>query len=264
MHEVELVVAARYDYDPYGKRLTQYESSGYTCDLGYTGHATVPSLVGGQTEIVLTNFRANGPQLAIWRSADPLGETGGISLYAHCYGNPLNFYDPDGMRPAATWWGGFFDFDQGTVDALGVGAMATADGFIPFSDPFQDSGSYNPCADGGGFSKATGGVARDAALAATIPNLGTWAKNPVMYETGSTGRTSHKRGRLEWRCLKPNAFKISSLFVAARQRYSSCTAIPFIATRHRLDPRSKPVDLSPRLPSTVALRLRDLSQSIDA
>ncbi len=75
-------LAARYDYDPFGKRLTQYEASGYACDLGYTGHATVPSLVGGQTEMVLTDFRAYDPQLAIWLSSDPLGEAGGMNLNA--------------------------------------------------------------------------------------------------------------------------------------------------------------------------------------
>ena len=96
-------LVARYDYDPYGKRLTQYEAPSYICDLRYTGHFTVPSPVAGQTEMVLTNFRAYDPQLAIWLSADPLGEAGGLNLYAYCYGNPLNFYDPDGLTAAGAW-----------------------------------------------------------------------------------------------------------------------------------------------------------------
>ena len=96
-------LVARYDYDSYGKRLTQYEAPSYICDLRYTGHFTVPSPVAGQTEMVLTNFRAYDPQLAIWLSADPLGEAGGLNLYAYCYGNPLNFYDPDGLTAAGAW-----------------------------------------------------------------------------------------------------------------------------------------------------------------
>ncbi len=181
-------LTARYDYDPYGKRLIQYQADNYTdgCDLGYTGHITQQSAVSGQGEMVLTLFRTYDPELGRWLSADPLGEMGGMNLYAYCYGNPLNLRDPDGRFPSAAWWGGFFDFDQGTVDALGVGAMATADGFIPFADPFQDSGGYDPCQDGVGFSKAAGGIARDAALAAVVPNIGAFAKNPVMYELGST------------------------------------------------------------------------------
>ena len=90
-----------------------------------------------------------------------------MNLYAYCYGNPLVFRDPDGRFPSAAWWGGFFDFDQGTVDALKLGAMATADGFIPFSDPFQLSGGYSGCEDGVGFSKAAGAISRDAAIMAT-------------------------------------------------------------------------------------------------
>ena len=113
-----------------------------------------------------------------WLSADPLGEAGGLNLYAYCYGNPLNFYDPDGLTAAGAWdsvnrelawWGSFVDvdFDQGTLNALKLGAMATADGFIPFSDPFQLSGGYGGCEDGIGFSKGAGAFSRDVAIMAT-------------------------------------------------------------------------------------------------
>ena len=66
-------LAARYDYDPYGKRQTQYLSSAYTsgCDLGYTGHITQQSPVSGQGEMVLTLFRAYDPDLGRWLSTDP-------------------------------------------------------------------------------------------------------------------------------------------------------------------------------------------------
>ena len=150
----------------------------------YTGE-TAPETLQPQWEIdPAATQTASGRQ--DWLSADPIGEGGGLNLYAYCYGNPLNLRDPDGMMPSAAWWGGFFDFDQGTVDALKLGAMATADGFIPFSDPFQESGGYSGCEDGAAFSKAAGGIARDAALAAVVPNIGAFAKNPAMYELGST------------------------------------------------------------------------------
>lgn len=233
-------LVARYDYDPYGKRLTQYESSAYTCDLGYTGHVTVPSLVAGQTDMVLTHFRAYDAELAIWLSADPLGEAGGLNLYAYCYGNPLNLYDPDGMMPSAAWWGGFFDFDQGTVDALGVGAMATIDGAIPFADPFQNSGGYDPCQDGVGFSKAAGGIARDVGLAAltaggsTYANVAAQAKNPLLYKLGST---TVSRGT--WRFLKHtsvvnrgriHAAKNGGLLNAFRNESSFGRALPNVGS----------------------------------
>jgi RHS repeat-associated protein len=187
-------LAARYDFDPYGKRQSQYQSAAYSggCDLGFTGHITQASPVPGQSELVLTLFRAYDPQLGRWLSCDPLGEKGGMNLYGYVLGNPVNFRDPNGKFPSAVWWGGFFDFDQGTLDALEVGAMATADGIIPFADPFQNSGSYDPCQDGVGFSQAAGGFARDVALIAatgggsTFGNVAAQAKNPILYELGST------------------------------------------------------------------------------
>jgi RHS repeat-associated protein len=92
-------LAARYDFDPYGKRSVQYEASGYVCDLGYTGHITQQSGVGGQGEIVLTLFRAYDPQLGRWLSADPIGEEGGINLYGYVGNDPLNQMDSLGLSP---------------------------------------------------------------------------------------------------------------------------------------------------------------------
>ena len=122
-----------------------------------------------------------------WQSADPIGEEGGMNLYAYCYDNPMNLHDPDGMMPSAAWWGGFLDFDQGTLDALGVGAMATADGFIPFSDPFQESGGYSGCEDGAGFSKGAGQVAFGAAALAAGTGVWSGAGLPTMSVGGTVG-----------------------------------------------------------------------------
>ena len=46
-------LVARYDYDPYGKRLTQYQSSANSggCDFGYTGRVTTPSPVSDPIQI---------------------------------------------------------------------------------------------------------------------------------------------------------------------------------------------------------------------
>lgn len=92
-------LAARYDYDPYGKRQTQYLASAYTggCDLGFTGHITQQSAVSGQGEIVLTLFRAYDPELGRWLSADPIGEAGGMNLYGYIGNGPLNGVDPYGL-----------------------------------------------------------------------------------------------------------------------------------------------------------------------
>lgn len=105
-------LAARYDYEPYGKRIVQYEASGYTCDLGFTGHITQQSPVSGQSEIVLTLFRAYDPDSGKWLSADPIGEAGGMNLYAYVGGNPIMDVDPLGLTVGSNI-GVLFDYLTG-------------------------------------------------------------------------------------------------------------------------------------------------------
>lgn len=63
--------------------------------------------------------------------------------------------------------------------------MAWANGVVPFVDPIPKSWFFDPCDPMLKVSEAMGHVSRDAWLAAVIPNLGTWLKNPVAYEAGS-------------------------------------------------------------------------------
>lgn len=96
----DATLAARYDYDPYGKRSTLYQAAGYTdgCDFGYTGHDIQPSPVAGQTELVLTHFRAYDTELGRWLSADPIGEAGGMNLYGYVLNDPITHIDSDGLQ----------------------------------------------------------------------------------------------------------------------------------------------------------------------
>jgi RHS repeat-associated protein len=111
-------LAARYDYDPYGKRSMQYQAATYAdgCDIGYTGHITQPSPVPLQTELAMTLFRAYDPELGRWLSADPIGEEGGLNLYGYVGGNSVNLYDPNGLSPMGTEGGG--DYDQDNVSSF--------------------------------------------------------------------------------------------------------------------------------------------------
>lgn len=101
-------LAARYDFDPYGKRLVQYESTAYTsggaCDLGFTGHITQPSPVAGQNELPLAHYRAYDPALGRWLSPDPIRESGGINIYLYCSGSPAMLIDPFGLDDEGGFW----------------------------------------------------------------------------------------------------------------------------------------------------------------
>ncbi|MFN9027506.1 MAG: RHS repeat-associated core domain-containing protein, partial [Akkermansiaceae bacterium] len=90
--------------------------------------------------LVLTWFRAYDAERGRWLSADPIGEAGGMNLYAYCYGNPLDLYDPNGMWPE--WapgsdsysWGEYF----GDVGDVYAGEAKGAAEHLSF-------GLYKPC-----------------------------------------------------------------------------------------------------------------------
>jgi RHS repeat-associated protein len=88
---------ARYDYTPYGERQTRYEASGYSSDVGFTGHFHLPSPVSGQSEILLAHYRAYDPVLGRWLSQDPIREAGGINLYGYVGGNVAGALDLWGL-----------------------------------------------------------------------------------------------------------------------------------------------------------------------
>jgi RHS repeat-associated protein len=81
---------ARYDYEPYGKLASGPEKKP---EFGYAGmHYHAPS------GLYLTKYRAYDPQSGRWLSRDPMGEAGGINLYAYVEGNPLSYTDPLGLQ----------------------------------------------------------------------------------------------------------------------------------------------------------------------
>jgi RHS repeat-associated protein len=81
---------SRYDYDPYGRRSIITEN--VPADFGFTGF-----YYDQATGLDLTWFRAYDADLGRWLSRDPIGENGGINLYAYCLNNPIDRIDPFGL-----------------------------------------------------------------------------------------------------------------------------------------------------------------------
>jgi RHS repeat-associated protein len=80
---------ARYDYDPWGRRITV--SGDLDPDVGFTGHYQhTPSGLG------LAPFRASDPNVGRWINEDPSGLAGGPNRFAYVDGNPVTMYDPTG------------------------------------------------------------------------------------------------------------------------------------------------------------------------
>ncbi|WP_247688850.1 RHS repeat-associated core domain-containing protein [Ralstonia pseudosolanacearum] len=81
------------EYGPYGELVKSQGRAEYRADFGYAGmqyHAA--------SGMYLTLFRAYDPGTGRWVSRDPIGERGGINLYAYVDGNPLSNIDPRGLQ----------------------------------------------------------------------------------------------------------------------------------------------------------------------
>jgi len=141
---------ARWSYTPYGIRsANQIATDPVESDFTFTGHYHhEPS------GLVLAPFRAYSPEIGRWISRDPIGEAGGVNLYAYVANRPVSYIDETGL------WGIGWADDSGNVTSIGIGsptlvfsgetandfresAAATADGVIPFADPFQEH--YDNC-----------------------------------------------------------------------------------------------------------------------
>lgn len=87
-------VAAQYDYDPYGKQTVL--SGTVTSDIGFAGYFNHAA-----SGLDFTVFRAYDPTDSRWLNRDPIGEIGGLDLYAYGDGDPLDKIDPTGHNAVA-------------------------------------------------------------------------------------------------------------------------------------------------------------------
>ena len=121
-------VEAVYDYSPWGE-VTKTGGTGVESDFLYTGHYFHEA-----SDLHLTLYRAYNPELGMWLSRDPIAENGGINLYAYVGNNPINYWDPYGLRlnPFATalrGLGTLVAVDAATPDPSDIAAPAKGLGY---------------------------------------------------------------------------------------------------------------------------------------
>jgi RHS repeat-associated protein len=86
-------VVARFDYDPYGRSTAVISST--LPDFNFTGlyrHAA--------SNLDFAVYRAYDPDLGRWLNRDPIGERGGINLFAYVFNDPTLRTDLSGLQCA--------------------------------------------------------------------------------------------------------------------------------------------------------------------
>jgi RHS repeat-associated protein len=84
---------ARFDYDPFGNRITNTGPDVDLCPFGFSSKYT-----DSETGLVDFGLRIYSPTLGRWPSRDPIEEQGGINLYGMVGNDPVNRWDYLGLR----------------------------------------------------------------------------------------------------------------------------------------------------------------------
>ena len=109
-------VVAEFSYDPYGRQLCSTKSSS-----GIHMPFKFQSKYYDQ-EFGLYNFglRFYDPSTCKWLNRDPIGESGGLNLYAYCDGDPINNWDYLGCTDWRPWKDDFFLWEAGQWTGSGM------------------------------------------------------------------------------------------------------------------------------------------------
>jgi RHS repeat-associated protein len=82
---------ARYDYGPFGEPLMEIGEVD-ACPFRYQ-----TKWYDAESQQYYFGYRYYDPRVGRWLSRDPLGEQGGVNLYAYCGNDPVNRHDPLGL-----------------------------------------------------------------------------------------------------------------------------------------------------------------------
>ncbi len=131
------LIAAKYLYDPYGNTLSL---SGPLANLNSYRFASKEW--NNSAGIYYFGRRYYDPMLQRWLNRDPIGEEGGINLYAYVANNPINLIDPLGLIPC--WLQNLLNELNNLENNLGDAVFGPDAGYNPLYDPNNPSNLLIP------------------------------------------------------------------------------------------------------------------------
>ncbi len=210
-------VRARYDYTPYGERTKL--AGDLDTDVGYTSHQTHTG-----SALTLAPFRAYDALLGRWISPDPIGEAGGINLYAYVGNSPVGRWDPLGLIDYETFTGGWEESNirlfPDKSNVYDVGAHGAPWGLYTNTGkgPFSAEQVYNRVKDDPKFKKADctkfwacnagfgkNSFAEQFAKLSGKPTEGATGYLKAANKEGDTGRFSRYEGN-KFNLFKPSTW----------------------------------------------------------
>ncbi|MEM9246230.1 MAG: RHS repeat-associated core domain-containing protein, partial [Cyanobacteria bacterium P01_F01_bin.153] len=151
---------AQYEYGPFGEVL---RASGPAAKLNPFRFST--KYTDDETGLVYYGYRYYSPELGRFISRDPIGEAGGINLYALAGNDPINFVDPYGLDGFSASAGGGKTLSRSEIDQINNTSSSGGGGTsVSYS---SGGGGYS----GGGGSGGSGSLPSPSGIFESIGEL---------------------------------------------------------------------------------------------